>query len=236
MPVTRRPRIAIFSTGDELAMPGEVAVEDLKPGALYNSNRYTMRALIEALGCEVIDLGIVPDTLAATRAALVRAAADSDCIVTSGGVSVGEEDHIRPAVAAEGRIDMWQLAIKPGKPFAFGAVGDALFVGLPGNPVSGFVTFLVLVRPLLLRLQGLRDTAPAAFEMRADFEWSRPDKRQEYLRARINPAGGLDLFAHQGSAVLTSTVWADGLVENPPGCRIAAGDTVRFIPFSSLLS
>ncbi len=234
--VMRRPRIAIFSTGDELAMPGEVAIEDLKPGALYNSNRYTLRALIEALGCEVVDLGIVPDTLAATREALVRAAADSDCIVTSGGVSVGEEDHIRPAVAAVGRIDMWQLAIKPGKPFAFGAVGDALFVGLPGNPVSGFVTFLVLVRPLLLRLQGLRDTAPAAFEMRADFEWPRPDKRQEYLRARINSAGGLDLFAHQGSAVLTSTVWADGLVENPPGRRIAAGDTVRFMPFSSLLS
>ncbi|MGI9025684.1 MAG: molybdopterin molybdotransferase MoeA [Burkholderiaceae bacterium] len=234
--VIRRPRVSIFSTGDELAMPGEVAIEDLKPGALYNSNRYTLRALIEALGCEVVDLGIVPDTLAATREALVHAAADSDCIVTSGGVSVGEEDHIRPAVAAEGRIDMWQLAIKPGKPFAFGAVGDALFVGLPGNPVSGFVTFLVLVRPLLLRLQGMRNTAPAAFEMRADFEWPRPDKRQEYLRARINPAGGLDLFAHQGSAVLTSTVWADGLVENPPGCRIGKGDAVRFIPFSSLLS
>ena len=234
--VVRRPRVAIFSTGDELAMPGEVAIEDLKPGALYNSNRYTLRALIEALGCEVVDLGIVPDTLAATREALLRAAADSDCIVTSGGVSVGEEDHIRPAVSAVGRIDMWQLAIKPGKPFAFGAVGDALFVGLPGNPVSGFVTFLVLVRPLLLRLQGMRATAPVAFAMRADFEWPRPDKRQEYLRARINPAGGLDLFAHQGSAVLTSTVWADGLVENPPGCRIAAGDAVRFIPFSSLLS
>ncbi len=233
--VMRRPRIAIFSTGDELAMPGEVAIEDLKPGALYNSNRYTMRALIEALGCEVVDLGIVPDTLAATRAALVRAAADSDCIVTSGGVSVGEEDHIRPAVAAEGRIDMWQLAIKPGKPFAFGAVGDALFVGLPGNPVSGFVTFLVLVRPLLLRLQGIRDVTPTAFTMRADFEWLRPDQRQEYLRTRINASGGLDVFVHQGSAVLTSTVWADGLVENPPGQRIAKGDAVRFIPFANLI-
>ena len=235
VPVMRRPRVAIFSTGDELAMPGEVAIEDLKPGALYNSNRYTMRALIEALGCEVVDLGIVPDTLAATRAALVRAAADSDCIVTSGGVSVGEEDHIRPAVAAEGRIDMWQLAIKPGKPFAFGEVGDTLFVGLPGNPVSGFVTFLVLVRPLLLRLQGIRDVTPTAFTMRADFEWPRPDQRQEYLRTRINASGGLDVFVHQGSAVLTSTVWADGLVENPPGRRIAKGDPVRFIPFSNLI-
>ena len=233
--VVRRPRIAIFSTGDELAMPGETAIEDLKPGALYNSNRYTLRALIEALGCEVVDLGIVPDTLAATRDALVRAASGSDCIVTSGGVSVGEEDHIRPAVSAEGRIDMWQLAIKPGKPFAFGAVRDALFVGLPGNPVSGFVTFLVFVRPLMLRLHGIRDVTPTAFTMRADFEWPRPDQRQEYLRVRINASGGLDAFVHQGSAVLTSTVWADGLVENPPGHRIAKGDAVRFIPFSSLI-
>lgn len=234
--VARRPRVAIFSTGDELAMPGEVSIEDLKPGALYNSNRYTLRALIEALGCEVVDLGIVPDTLAATRDALARAAAGSDCIVTSGGVSVGEEDHIRPAVAAEGRIDLWQLAIKPGKPFAFGTVRDALFVGLPGNPVSGFVTFLILVRPLLLRLQGIRETAPAAYRMRADFDWPRPDRRQEYLRARINASGGLDVFVNQGSAVLTSTVWADGLVENPPGQSIAKGDPVRFLPFFHLLN
>lgn len=236
VPVVRRPRVAIFSTGDELAMPGEVAIEDLKPGALYNSNRYTLRALVEALGCEVVDLGIVPDTLAASRDALIRAAADSDCIVTSGGVSVGEEDHIRPAVAAEGRIDLWQVAIKPGKPFAFGTVRDALFVGLPGNPVSGFVTFLVLVRPLLLRLQGIAETAPTAYAMRADFDWSRPDRRQEYLRARINASGGLDVFVHQGSAVLTSTVWADGLVELAPEQRIAKGDSVRFFPFSHLLT
>lgn len=237
--VHRRPRVAIFSTGDELAMPGEVAVDDLKPGALFNSNRFTLRNLIEALGCEVIDLGIVPDTLAATRDALVRAAAQSDCIVTSGGVSVGEEDHIRPAVAAEGSVDSWQIAIKPGKPLAFGRVqgagGTALFVGLPGNPVSGFVTFLVFVRPLLMRLQGIVDTAPKAWTLRADFDWPRPDARQEYLRVRSNDQGGLDLFAQQGSAVLTSTVWADGLVENPPGQRIARGDLVRFLPFAALI-
>ncbi len=235
--VVRRPRVAIFSTGDELAMPGEVAVEDLKPGALFNSNRFTLRALIEALGGEVVDLGIVPDTLAATRAALVRAAVEAraDVIVTSGGVSVGEEDHLRPAVAAEGSIDFWQIAIKPGKPLAFGRVRDALFVGLPGNPVSGFVTFLVLVRPLLMRLQGMARTAPRAYAMRADFDWPRPDARQEFLRVRVNDAGGLDLFERQGSAVLTSTVWADGLLDNPAGRAIARGDVVRFLPFADLL-
>ena len=233
--VVRRPRIAIFSTGDELAMPGEVAVEDLRPGALFNSNRFTLRALIEALGCEVVDLGIVPDTLAATRDALVRAAADADLIVTSGGVSVGEEDHMRPAVAAEGSIDFWQIAIKPGKPLAFGRVRDALFVGLPGNPVSSFVTFLIFVRPVLLRLQDVADVAPRVYALRADFAWTRPDRRQEYLRVRLNPAGGLDLHPNQGSGVLTSTAWADGLLENPPGRTIAAGDAVRFLPFAELL-
>ncbi len=179
---------------DELAMPGEVAVDDLKPGTLFNSNRFTLRDLIEALGCDVIDLGIVPDTLAATRDALVRAATRSDCIVTSGGVSVGEEDHIRPAVAAEGTIDSWQIAIKPGKPLAFGRVRSAgqtaLFVGLPGNPVSGFVTFLMFVRPLLMRLQGIVDTVPNAWTLRADFEWARPDARQEYLRVRSTTRAG----------------------------------------------
>ncbi len=233
--VFRRPRVAIFSTGDELAMPGDVAIEDLKPGALFNSNRFTLRALIEALGCEVVDLGIVPDTLAATRDALVRAASQSDCIVTSGGVSVGEEDHIKPAVMAEGSIDSWQIAIKPGKPLAFGRVRDALFVGLPGNPVSGFVTFLIFVRPLLMRLQGILVVAPKTYAVRADFEWPRPDPRQEYLRVCSNDDGGLDLFAQQGSAVLTSTVWADGLVENPPGRPIARGDVVRFLPFAALM-
>ena len=233
--VVRRPRVAVFSTGDELAMPGEVEPHALKPGTLFNSNRFTLRALIEALGCEVIDLGIVPDTLVATREALVEAASRSDCIVTSGGVSVGEEDHIRPAVAAEGHVDFWQIAIKPGKPLASGRVGNALFVGLPGNPVSGFVTFLVFVRPLLLRLQGVTETEPAAYALRADFDWPRADSRQEFLRARSNATGGLDLFPRQGSAVMTSTAWADGLVDNPPGRSIARGDIVRFLPFAALL-
>jgi molybdopterin molybdotransferase len=233
LPVVRRPRVAVFFTGDELTMPGQ----SLAPGAIYNSNRYLLRGLLQGLGCEVTDLGIVPDTLAATRAALRAAAGEHDLIVTSGGVSVGEEDHVKPAVEAEGRLDLWQIAIKPGKPLAFGEVdradGHAWFVGLPGNPVSSFVTFLLFVRPFLLRLQGAVELAPRAIPLRADFAWPRADRRNEFLRARINAAGGLDLFPNQGSAVLTSMAWGDGLVDNPPGQTIACGDVVRFLPFNA---
>jgi molybdopterin molybdotransferase len=239
VPVLRKPRIAVFFTGDELAMPGE----PLKPGAIYNSNRFTLRGLLENLGCDITDYGIVPDSLAATRDTLRKAAANHDLILTSGGVSVGEEDHIKPAVEAEGRLNLWQIAIKPGKPLAFGEVkragdgsdGTAFFIGLPGNPVSSFVTFLLFVRPFILRLQGVADVAPKAFAMRADFALPKVDKRNEFLRARINATGGLDLFVNQSSAVLTSTVWGDGLVDNPAGRTVAPGDTVRFIPFSELL-
>jgi molybdopterin molybdotransferase len=235
VPVRRRLRVAVFFTGDELAMPGE----PLAPGAIYNSNRFTLRGLLENLGCEISDYGIVPDSLQATRDTLRAAAARHDLIITSGGVSVGEEDHIKPAVEAEGRLNMWQIAVKPGKPLAFGEVrregGTAFFLGLPGNPVSSFITFLLFVRPFLLRLQGVTGAVePRAIPLRADFDWSKPDRRNEFLRARINDAGGLDLFPNQGSGVLTSTVWADGLIDNPPGQAIAKGDIVRFIPFAAL--
>jgi molybdopterin molybdotransferase len=229
--VVRRPRVALFSTGDELVMPGEM----LKPGAIYNSNRFTLRGLLQAAGCEVSDLGIVPDRLDATRDALRRAAQGHDLIVTSGGVSVGEEDHLRPAVQAEGRLELWQIAIKPGKPLAFGAVSGALFIGLPGNPVSSYVTFLLAVRPVLQALQGADTAAPQALPLRADFEWAKPDKRREFLRARLNDRGGLDLFPNQSSGVLTSVVWADGLVDNPPGQPIRAGDTVCFLPLAGFV-
>lgn len=240
LPVVRRLRVAVFFTGDELTMPGEAPGGQLAPGAIYNSNRFTLRALLENLGCTITDFGIVPDTLEATRYTLRSAARDNDLIITSGGVSVGEEDHIKPAVEAEGRLNMWQIAVKPGKPLAFGEVrrdgGEAFFLGLPGNPVSSFITFLLFVRPFILRLQGVvAETAPRAFAMRADFDWPKADRRNEFLRARINDAGGLDLFPNQGSGVLTSTVWGDGLIDNPPGQTIARGDTVRFIPFSELL-
>jgi len=240
LPVLRRLRVAVFFTGDELTMPGEAPGGQLAPGAIYNSNRFTLRALLENLGCTITDFGIVPDSLDATRATLRSAAREHDLIITSGGVSVGDEDHIKPAVEAEGRLNMWQIAVKPGKPLAFGTVrrdgGGAFFLGLPGNPVSSFITFLLFVRPFILRLQGVAaQSAPRAFALRADFDWPKADRRNEFLRARINDAGGLDLFANQGSGVLTSTVWGDGLIDNPPNESIARGDSVRFIPFSELL-
>jgi molybdopterin molybdotransferase len=156
-------------------------------------------------------------------------------------VSVGEEDHLRPAVQAEGRLDLWQIAIKPGKPLAFGEVrradgSHAWFMGLPGNPVSSYVTFLLAVRPVLLALQGADAAMPRAIAMRADFDWPKPDKRREFLRVRRNEAGGLDLFPNQSSGVLTSAVWGDGLVDNPSGQAIASGDRVAFLPFAELLS
>ena len=234
--VVRRPRVALFSTGDELVMPGDVAPQDMKPGAIFNSNRFFQRALLVRLGCTVTDLGIVPDQRAATIAALREASLAHDLVLTCGGVSVGEEDHIRPAVLALGELDMWQIAIKPGKPFAYGRVGQAHFIGLPGNPVSSLVTFMLLVRPFLLRLQGVQDVAPRAVAARADFAWPRPDRRREFLRVRHNPSGGLDLFPNQSSGVLTSAVWADGLVDNPPGTSIAPGDMVQFLAFDSLVS
>jgi molybdopterin molybdotransferase len=236
LPVYRRLRVGVFFTGDELVQPGE----PLPPGAIYNSNRYALRALLEGLGCEVRDLGTVPDNLEATRDALRRAASDNDLIITSGGVSVGEEDHVKPAVEAEGQLDMWKIAIKPGKPLAFGEVrregGKAWFIGLPGNPVSAIVTFLIMVRPFVLRLQGVANVTPRTFNLRADFDWLRPDVRAEFLRARMNESGGVDLHPNQGAGVVTSLCWGDGLVMNRPSLAINKGDSVRFVPYSELLS
>ena len=235
--VLQRPRVAIFSTGDELVMPGE----PLRPGAIYNSNRFTLRGLAQAAGCSVTDFGIVPDRLDATRTALREAAREHDLIVTSGGVSVGEEDHLKPAAMAEGSIDHWQIAIKPGKPLAYGRIrrpdgSAALLVGLPGNPVSSFVTWLLAVSTVLRALQGMPAGLPRSLPLRADFDWPRPDRRREFLRVQLNGEGGLSLFDNQSSGVLTSAVWADGLVDNPPGQAVRAGDTVRFLPLAELVA
>jgi molybdopterin molybdotransferase len=234
LPVARRPRVALFSTGDELVMPGEVAPQNMRPGAIYNSNRFFLRALLQRLGCVVTDYGIVPDQRAATEQALRDASQAHDLILTSGGVSVGEEDHVKPAVQALGQLNLWQIAIKPGKPFACGRVGGAHFIGLPGNPVSSYITFLLLVRPFLLRLQGATQLVPQAMALPAHFNWPRADQRREFLRVRRNAAGGLDLFANQSSGVLTSAAWGDGVVDNLAGQTIAHGDMVRFISLAEL--
>ncbi len=230
LPVYRKVRLGLFFTGDELVMPGD----PLPPGRIYNSNRFTLNGLAAAFGCEVRDYGIVPDKLDATREVLRRAASENDIIVTSGGVSVGDEDHVKPAVEAEGSLLMWKIAMKPGRPLAFGKVGNASFIGLPGNPVSSFVTFLIFVRPFLLKTQGQSETAPRAIEARADFDWSEPDARREFLRVKWNAQGGLELYPTQDSAVLTSTSWADGLVDNPAQHAIRKGDRVRFLPYAEL--
>jgi molybdopterin molybdotransferase len=230
LPVFRKVRLGLFFTGDELVMPGE----PLPPGRIYNSNRFTLRGLGEVFGCELRDYGIVPDTLEATREVLRRAAAECDLIVTSGGVSVGDADFVKPAVEAEGKLLMWRIAMKPGRPLAFGSVKDAFFIGLPGNPVSSFVTFLIFVRPFLLRTQGMSQTEPRLIAARADFDWLEPDARREFLRVKWNAQGGLDIYPTQDSAVLTSTAWADGLVDNPAGRAIRKGETVRFLPYSEL--
>jgi molybdopterin molybdotransferase len=228
--VMRRARLGLFFTGDELVMPGD----PLPPGRIYNSNRFTLNGLARAFDCEVRDYGIVPDNLAATREVLRRSASECDVIVTSGGVSVGDADFVKPAVEAEGELLMWRIAMKPGRPLAFGRVGQAAFIGLPGNPVSSFVTFLLFVRPFLLRTQGIAQVRPRAVAARADFDWPHPDPRREFLRVKWNERGGLDLYPTQDSAVLTSTAWADGLVDNPPGQAIRAGDTVQFLGYSEL--
>ena len=241
--VIRKPRVALFSTGDELVMPGEVAPENMRPGAIYNSNRFFLRALLMRAGCAVTDLGIVPDNLSDTLKVLKAAAQDHDLVLTSGGVSVGEEDHVKPAVEQLGRLNLWQISMKPGKPFAFGQLNvpstskqaGAYFMGLPGNPVSSYVTFQLLVRPFLMALQGQSETASKSFLLQANFDFPKPDKRREFLRVQRNAAGTLDLFSNQSSGVLTSVVWGDGVIDNPSLQAIQHGDWVRFLPFAEWL-
>lgn len=236
--VFRRVRVACFFTGDELAMPGD----PLPDGAIYNSNRFVLRALLQGLGCTLQDFGIVPDRLDATRDVLRRAAEDCDLVVTCGGVGVGEEDHVKPALQAEGTLDMWKIALKPGKPLAYGQVrrdaarGPAHFIGLPGNPVAAMVAFLLLVRPFILKLQGATRLAPQRLRVQADFDWPGPDRRREFLRVKLNDHGRLAAFPNQSSGVLTSTSWGDGLADIPAGSTVVAGQWLDFLPFDSLLN
>ena len=234
--VYRQLKVAVFSTGDELVALGEA----LGSGQIYDSNRYSVNGLLQTLGCEVIDLGCVTDNFNATQEILQQAAQQADLVITSGGVSVGEEDHIKAAVESIGQLNMWRLAIKPGKPLAYGTVCDTPFFGLPGNPVASFVTFCLFARPYLLRMQGMNDVAPLTISLPAWFDWPRSGKRREFSRARVvnNEKGesGVELYPHQGSGVLSSVVWANGLAVIPEGQTIERGDAVNFIPFDGLLS
>lgn len=233
LPVRRRLRVALLSTGDELTEPGH----PLPPGGIYNSNRYFLRALFEGYGCVVTDAGHVPDTLEATRKALREAAREHDLIVTSGGVSVGEEDHVKPAVEAEGALSLWKIAIKPGKPLAFGKVGSrgTAFIGLPGNPVSCFVTFLLFLRPYVLKRMGMATILPMARQLVAASDWNKSEDRRSFLRARIAADGRVELYPNQSSGVLTSCAWADGLVDVPAHQTFKAGEVVRYLAFADLL-
>ena len=231
--VKRKLKVATFFTGDEIVLPGQV----LCPGQIYNSNRYTLHGLLQAMDCEIIDLGIVPDTLKDTVQVLAQAAANADLVITSGGVSVGEEDYVRNALQQLGELSMWRIAMKPGKPVVFGKVNDARFFGLPGNPVSVFVTFLIFVRAAILKMQGVTDCLPKRFLVKADFDWPKV-QRQEYLRVRINTTENqlvAKLYSHQGSGVLSSVSWADGLVEVPVGVETKKGDPVNFLAFEGLI-
>lgn len=244
--VAQAPKVALFSTGDELVMPGQCDPSELKPGAIFNSNRFFLKVLLEKAGAQVTDLGIVPDNREKTIQALQLASQHHDLVLTSGGVSVGEEDHIKPAVQSLGQLDLWQIAMKPGKPFAYGQIfknkplghldNSAIchFIGLPGNPVSSFVTFLLLVRPFLLALQGATETGIKQFQAVANFDWLSPDKRREFLRVRHHENGELELFPNQSSAVLTSMVWANALLDNAGSQVIRKGDVVRCLDLSGI--
>lgn len=232
--VARRPKVALFSTGDELAMPGDPPPPGDAPPRIFNSNRYVLAGLLQTLGCVVQDLGIVRDSAAATRAALASAAREADLILSSGGVSVGEEDHVKAAVAALGQLDLWQIAMRPGKPLAFGRVGAVPFIGLPGNPVASFVTFVLLVRPYLLRCLGVRALAPRPVLLPARFAWQADPQRREFLRVRLDAQGALERFPSQNSALLSSVAWADGLADVAPGASVTPGQAVPFLALSEL--
>jgi molybdopterin molybdotransferase len=228
-------RAAVFSTGDEIRDPGS----PLPDGCIYDANRYTVGGLLGGLGCAVTDLGILPDRLPAIREALERAAGDHDLLVTSGGVSLGDEDHVRTAVESLGRLHLWRLAIKPGRPIALGQVGHAVFAGLPGNPASAMITFLRIVRPVILTMAGRRDTAPRFYKVRSAFTYRKKVDRREWVRVHLaadaDGAPRAVKVTPSGSGILNSMVAADGLVELPESLEtVKEGDVVDFLPFAEL--
>lgn len=232
--VYRRLRVGLLSSGNELREPGEV----LQPGQIHNANRYSLAGVLESLGLEVHDYEIMADELAASRDALSLAASEWDLLITSGGVSVGEEDHLKQAIRELGELHLWRLAIQPGKPLAFGSVGGKPWIGLPGNPAAALITALVVARPFLLRAQGCLSVLPQPLRMPAGFAWSKPNARRQYLRARLQEQDGqlrVCLHPQQGSAMLTSACWADGLAVIDVGSTLEQGDLLDYLPFGELL-
>jgi len=234
--VYKKIRVAIFSTGDELLMPGD----PVEPGKIYNSNRYTLTGLLDKAGCEIVDLGCFPDNLDATREAMQQASEKADLIMTTGGVSVGEEDYVKAAIDELGSVEMWRVAMKPGKPVAYGEVNNVPFIGLPGNPVSVFVTFCLFARPVIRTMQGCTDVLPRKMQVVSGFDWTRKGPRREFVRAQlqVDDSGQQQAitFPSQSSGVLTSTVWAQGLIEIPEHTTVAKGDVLNWLDFSELVS
>jgi molybdopterin molybdotransferase len=227
--VVRRPRVALLSTGDELVEPGQ----PLRPGSIYNSNRVLLGHWLRELGCEVIDAGILPDRPAQTRLKLEQLQVSADLILTTGGVSAGDADCLGQVLRDSGKPLLWKLAIKPGKPLTVGHFGTVPVIGLPGNPTSALVTFGLLARPYLLRVQGVEDVTPLSFKVNAGFDWHKPGSRREYLRVKLE-AGCAVLYPNQSSGVLLGATRADGLVEIPENSTHNLGDPLRFIPFNEL--
>jgi molybdopterin molybdotransferase len=235
LPVYEKLRVGMFFTGDELVEPGQ----PLAAGKIYDSNRYTLYGLLKSLGCEIVDLGLVGDTLEATKQAMLEASEKADLVVTCGGVSVGEEDHVRIAIEQLGDLYLWRLRIKPGKPLAFGQINKTSFIGLPGNPVSVFATFCLFVCPVIKTLQGRIWQKPQAIPVKAGFDWPKPDSRREFLRARLETNAGDEtvatIYPNQDSGVLTSTVWGQGFVEIAEGQTFRAGELVDYLSYAQFL-
>lgn len=233
--VFHKIKVGVFFTGDELAKPGDT----LQQGQIFNSNRYSLVALLNKLGCEVINLGNIKDTFNATCDALEALKSDCDLIITTGGVSVGEEDYIKSAIEELGQLNLWRIKIKPGKPFAFGNLGHCAFIGLPGNPVSAIVTFLLFARPFIKKMQGATHYLNTAFKTQANFDWHKLKPRREFVRVRLDHATfptKANLYPKQGSDVLSSMVWADGLIEIPEKTTVKRGEVLNFYPLNEMLS
>jgi molybdopterin molybdotransferase len=231
--VFNKLKVGVFFTGDELVEPGNT----LNKGEIYNSNRYALVALLKQLNCEVINLGNIKDDLDSTCKALEILASDCDLIMTTGGVSVGEEDHVKPAVEKLGKLSLWRIKMKPGKPLAFGHVGKAAFIGLPGNPVSAMVTFFLFARPFIKKMQGVSNHKNQTTQVQTNFDWRRPRPRREFVRVKLDhstiPASA-NLYPKQGSDVLSSIVWADGLVEIPENSAFSKGEVLNYYSLTEL--